>query len=452
MKETHTHKTGFKQLFRRLRSIFRPEKLDSRDDINPENLADAALIVFGCPCEKFTRAELETLRDYVIQGGALLVLMAEGGETKSCTNLNYMLEEFGIAVNPDFVVRMVHHKYMHPKEVLVSDGIVNRGVVIGAGKGGSDAKSKGGVLSELDTNELDDTKELGGDDFDGKGLDFVYPYGATLSVQKPSTPILSSGGIAYPMHRPLGAVWHKEGSGRIAALGSVQLFDDKWIDKEENSKLMDFLFKWLRPNSKLELDPHDAEDPNIGDVKHLPDTEALAERPKCCLQGREELPKDWTKLFDDRLFQFDVSLVPEAMDLYDKLGVKKAPLTLIAPQFETPLPPLQPAVFPPAIREPPPPALELFDLDEHFADEHVRLAVLTNKCKGPQDLEYYVQECAHILGTKATGEASGKAILAEVFSRVVNYKMAGAAFGSGGSREMVPSDAGQMMQMMHGDY
>jgi len=56
-------------------------------------------------------------------------------------------------------------------------------------------------------------------------------------------------------------------------------------------------------------------------------------------------------------------LCTQAMALYDKLGVKKHALTLIHPQFEAPLPPLQPAVFPPAIREPPPPALELFDLD-----------------------------------------------------------------------------------------
>jgi intraflagellar transport protein 52 len=32
-------------------------------------------------------------------------------------------------------------------------------------------------------------------------------------------------------------------------LGSVQLFDDRYLDKEENSKLMDFVFKWLRPVS-----------------------------------------------------------------------------------------------------------------------------------------------------------------------------------------------------------
>ena len=48
------------------------------------------------------------------------------------------------------------------------------------------------------------------------------------------------------------------------------------------------------------------------------------------------------------MYQMDTNLVPEAAELYGKLGVKKAPLSLIAPQFETPLPPLQPAVFPPA--------------------------------------------------------------------------------------------------------
>lgn len=63
----------------------------------------------------------------------------------------------------------------------------------------------------------------------------------------------------------------------------------------------------------------------------------------------------------------------QVMSLYDKLGIKRHALTLIQPQFEAPLPPLQPAVFPPAIREPPGPALELFDLDECFATDHVRM-------------------------------------------------------------------------------
>ncbi len=35
------------------------------------------------------------------------------------------------------------------------------------------------------------------------------------------------------------------------------------------------------------------------------------------------MPRDWTSLFDDSLFKFDTSLIPEAVALYDKLGVKK---------------------------------------------------------------------------------------------------------------------------------
>lgn len=38
-------------------------------------------------------------------------------------------------------------------------------------------------------------------------------------------------------------------------------------------------------------------------------------------------------------------------------------------------------VFPPTFRELPPPALELFDLDETFSSEKARLAEITNKCK-----------------------------------------------------------------------
>lgn len=50
-------------------------------------------------------------------------------------------------------------------------------------------------------------------------------------------------------HARAGAVWQHESGGRICVLGSVQLFDDKYLDKEENNKLMDFVFKWLRPVS-----------------------------------------------------------------------------------------------------------------------------------------------------------------------------------------------------------
>ena len=66
---------------------------------------------------------------------------------------------------------------------------------------------------------------------------------------------------------------------------------------------------------------------------------------------------------------------------YEQLSTKHEQLALITPQFETPLPPLQPAVFPPQFRELPAPSLDLFDLDEQFSSEKARLAQITNKCR-----------------------------------------------------------------------
>ncbi len=67
-----------------------------------------------------------------------------------------------------------------------------------------------------------------------------------------------------------------------------------------------------------------------------------------------------------------------------------------AREAKAPLPPLQTAVFPPILREPPPPALHLFDLDEHFASERVHLAHLANKCND-DDMEYMCREAGVIL-------------------------------------------------------
>ena len=194
--ETHTHKQGLKQLFRRLRSMYRPEKLESRDDFTLDNLRSASIVVFGCPKEKFSTSEFQILKRYVQQGGSILVLMSEGGETRAGTNINYWLEEYGMSVNPDAVVRTTHYKYLHPKEVLVSDGILNRGILNAVGKGPG---------SQHDQDE--DFRMKARQAFDGTGLDFVYPHGSTLSVSKPAIPIMSSGKIAYPMNRPLGEIY-----------------------------------------------------------------------------------------------------------------------------------------------------------------------------------------------------------------------------------------------------
>jgi intraflagellar transport protein 52 len=81
------------------------------------------------------------------------------------------------------------------KETLITDGILNRAITTFADKG----KSK-------PTSQRDDEMDLGTGDTKiekDNGLSFVMPYAATLMVQKPAVAILSSGKIAYPMHRPV---------------------------------------------------------------------------------------------------------------------------------------------------------------------------------------------------------------------------------------------------------
>jgi intraflagellar transport protein 52 len=91
-------------------------------------------VVFGCPRERFSAAELDAIKRYVHEGGNVLVLAADGGERAHPTNLNVMLEEFGVTVNPDSVVRSSYHKYTHPKEVLIASGVINREINAVAGK------------------------------------------------------------------------------------------------------------------------------------------------------------------------------------------------------------------------------------------------------------------------------------------------------------------------------
>ncbi|DAZ98060.1 TPA: hypothetical protein N0F65_001935 [Lagenidium giganteum] len=423
-KEQYYPTSGLKKLARKLKSICKVEV--NKDDLSKDRIKDANLLVFAGVRERFSSTEFATLKEFLKGGGSIMFMLGEGGEQAADANLNTWLKDYGIFINADSVIRTVYYKYHHPKEVLISNGVVNREIAR--------------MVNELSGKKELVPRDVPGNDKtphglekDQKGLTFVYPYGATLNVKKPAAPILSTGFISYPVNRPVAAVWQEGGvsapgstvkSGRIAVFGSAQCFTDEWIDKEENSKLQEIIFRWLIKDKVIQFDPVDAEDPDLSEYNRLPDTQALSERLRSCMQESEELPKDFTRLFDSALFKFDTSLIPEGVNLYKELGVKHEPLTLIPPQFELPLPPLKSAVFPPTLREPPAPALDQFDLDEHFASESLRLAQLTNKCSD-DDLEYYVKESADILGIlpKLDPEKhDAKHILEFIFQKIVNFK------------------------------
>ena len=192
----------------------------------------------------------------------------------------------------------------------------------------------------------------------------------------------------------------KQQRGRLVVIGSVEVFGDDWLDKEENAKLCDVLFSWLLGETDLDM-TSDRQDADLQEFAPVPHIEALryfsvvsltcfyshpfspltlcpshcpqswppsyyyssllsffcpigvsflsslytstpirftchySQSLKPCLQGMEELPRDFTKMFDMEMFKFDVTLIPQAKALYETLGVPHEPLTLIPPQVNS---------------------------------------------------------------------------------------------------------------------
>jgi intraflagellar transport protein 52 len=415
--------SGFARWFRRLRATFRLATLTG--PITAEKLEGIDILV--SPQEKFSLSELETLKDFIHGGGAILFLCDEGGQPAMGTSIDYLLEEYGISTNGDVLVSTSRQTFFHPKEPLVFDGVPKRSIL---SKVDRIQRTLGSVISSGSNDSTFHFGDTSGD----VGLTFVVPSGATLVVRKPAATILSSGKLAYPMQRPVCATWLGGGSrgqnkGRIAVLGSGKMATDYWFDREDNARVLDFIMQWLATDSKVNLYDLDAEDLEIGEYILLQDTVNLAGRPRSSLEEGDNKPKDFTVMFVGTVYVEDTDFVHETFELYNRLMVEKANLSLIAPQFECPLPPLQPSVFPPALSEPPPPALDLFDLELAFSTEQTRLANVFVQCTAGRsdDFAFFVREgsclCGFTNDKKDSTTLSCKAQLAKIFCQLINFKM-----------------------------
>jgi intraflagellar transport protein 52 len=141
-----------------------------------------------------------------------------------------MLEQIGISFVNDCVIRKTYFKYLHPKEAYIANGILNPDLVRVATGKAKEVEQKQGKYAK----RYRDTKdELQNKDENG-GLAFVYPYGSTLNVRKPSFPILSSGPISFPAHRPVGAFYMSPKRGKLFVLGSMRFLEDEFFEKEDN--------------------------------------------------------------------------------------------------------------------------------------------------------------------------------------------------------------------------
>lgn len=176
-------------------------------------------------------------------------------------------------------------------------------------------------------------------------IQFVYPYGATLNVRSPSNVLLTTGPAAYPFNRPIAGYFCNEKNGKILAIGSGYMFEDKYFIEETNAAIWDYFVNLLTKDD-VKFTTYDFVDINLSDTKLIPDTIFMAEQPKLCLPESIDcdIPVDFKDMFDMRLHSINNNLLPDVIGCYEQLSVKYEPLRLIKPQFEIPLPSLQLAV------------------------------------------------------------------------------------------------------------
>ena len=378
-----------------------------------EKIKTANILIIGEPKQLFTPEEIEILKKYIEEGGNILILQGEGGDSKNNTNLNDLLKDYGIQFHSDSVVRTSYYKYLHPKECFIDTLKVHPEFL----------KTIKSVNKKKKIDLLDNDDN---DDDDDSLLKIIYPFGQSIDINQNAKNVgvvFNSGIISYPLNRPLCVCANsKSGKGKICLLGSIKFLNNDYIDKEENRKVIEGILKWLLgiTNPGLTIQSKEV---LINNYTYIPNIISLSDKIKSCLEEAKEPPRNFNDLYDMSLFKIDNNLVPESIELYDKLNVKHEILSIIPPQFETPLPPLQLAVFDPIIKDFQVPNLELFDLDEQFASEKIKLAQVTNKCND-EDLEYYIKECSDILGIsgKIDNNDDPKAVLAYVMKELINYK------------------------------
>ena len=126
-KEMLNPNQGYKKIVQKIKSRYKCEI--NRNELDIKRLRDSHLLLLGGPRLPFTAQELQDVRAYIESGGSVFVAMAEGGESRASTNINAMLEQLGISVNTDSVIRKSFYKYLHPKEAFVGNGCLNKDLV-----------------------------------------------------------------------------------------------------------------------------------------------------------------------------------------------------------------------------------------------------------------------------------------------------------------------------------
>ena len=69
------------------------QSYSNKDEISSDRLSEADVVIFGGPREPFTAAEFKEIKTWLNNGGRALIMIGDGGEKQTGSNINYLLEE-----------------------------------------------------------------------------------------------------------------------------------------------------------------------------------------------------------------------------------------------------------------------------------------------------------------------------------------------------------------------
>ena len=111
---------GHQNWCRHLRETYDLEVLS--DGLSEAVLRDVDVLVFCAPQDKFSEVDI---KNFIGNGGRVLILFDQCNEGFAGNNINQLTEKFGIKINDDHVICTSNQGSRHPKETLVSWGMLN---------------------------------------------------------------------------------------------------------------------------------------------------------------------------------------------------------------------------------------------------------------------------------------------------------------------------------------
>ena len=223
------------------------------------------------------------LCDFISGCGRCLIVLCGDMSRSLLSNVNYLIEQFGICGNPDSVVDCVYTESLTPDNATA-------------------------FWSNDST------------------LSFVYPRGCTLTVQDPAKIVAVSSRNSYPVSQPVCACTLTSSDGRLLVVGSTQLLSDDSPSSRTfiTSVLIPFFLEetWTPPDPI----PPDSLPPYrlIPDLLYMTSMFDDLKEPEI---DPGELPFD----LKPRWPTIDHDLIAEVAEAYETLQVPLAPLTMDCP-------------------------------------------------------------------------------------------------------------------------